>query len=215
MLLVARGASFPARLDYYHEDADVCRVYAADATGLTKREGTYLVEFDGTFPTQSANRHVVNFCGNMYALDMAQFLDLAKLAFQIAAIIDPIKHLKADRFRFGKKLCRQGGDRLAPANARFPKKRPHSRSDSSFATQFSILAFFAIILFNRLIDNKLKFSECLHHPQLGAAMVEREAKLGATGKHAIRLIGALCDQIIDKHTNVTFVAPDDKRRGSS
>ena len=46
-------------------------------------------------------------------------------------------------------------------------------------------------------------------------MVEQKAKLGAAGKHAIRLSSALCDQIIDKHTNVTFVAPDDKRRSSS
>ena len=90
MFLVARGARFPARLDYNHEDADVCRVYAAYTTGLTKREGTYLVEFDGTFPTKSTNGHVVDFRGNMYALDVAQFLDLPKLAFQIAAIVDPI-----------------------------------------------------------------------------------------------------------------------------
>ena len=50
----------------------------------------------------------------------------------------------------------------------------------------------------------------MYQAKLGTPVVKQEPMLGPARKHAIRLVGAFCDQVVDQNANVAFVAANDQ-----
>ncbi len=49
---------------------------------------------------------------------------------------------------------------------------------------------------------------------VGIVLTQKYAVFSARGKHAVRLIDALGDEIIDQHSYISFIAREGKRLGS-
>ena len=79
--------------------------------------------------------------------------------------------------------------------------------------------FNALLLFLEAVaafrGSQSPFHRLRREARVGVVLTQKDAILGAGGEHAVRLVYALCDQIIDENAYISLVAVQDYGRVSS
>jgi hypothetical protein len=88
--LLSRRRHCPTRFDQDHQNTDVSRVHSADAARLAQRHRARLEQFLSALLPEATDGKVIDLGWNPDLFDVAEFLDLAALTFQIAMIFNTI-----------------------------------------------------------------------------------------------------------------------------
>ena len=186
----------------------------AHAARLLERPGPHAVELLTGLGPQVPHRRVVEPLGNHAVGLPPPPLDLLALKREVARIPDIARDLRGRLPRHRRELGR-GGDSLRPAELRPLEELCERRAVHPPRGERRLRGLDLGRLGGEPCDSLgLREPEPSRHgrePAVGVVVPQGEPVLGAAGEHAIGLVDALRDEVVDQHADVRRVALDHER----
>ena len=156
--------------------------------------------------------------GDFDFFDFAELGDLALFTGEIALVADAVEDFLAKTVGLADELGgerRHGLERAGDGTAYGISESPLPCRRFGGLQELDPMLGLALGFFHAgqtcWRDESVGFGVMLE-PELCAAVGEQQAVFGTAGEHAVRLVGALGDEIVDEDADVALVASDDQRR---